>query len=274
MESAKDGVADPAEASDGLGERKHGGGGCGLLWDEGLDFLDDEVNADFVVGAFGEDDVGEAFGRLDELEVHGADGGHVLLDHLLHGAAALFDVALQAADEPQIGVGVHEDLDVHQFAQRGIFENQNAVNDDGRARLDAHHFRQAAVRGEVVRGAVNGFPGAQLADVLDQQRRINGIGMVVIELGALVERKLGMVLVIRVVRENDGVFLGERFDNFAGDRGLARSRPAADADDQGRLGEVSNWLFLLRADGAGKAGLRPAPTRLLSALSFWRASPR
>ena len=65
--------------------------------------------------AFRDDDVGVALGRFDELHVHGAHGVQVLLDDRFGGAPALDDVALQAANEAQVGVGVDEDLDVEEL---------------------------------------------------------------------------------------------------------------------------------------------------------------
>ena len=89
---------------------------------------------DGVVAALRDDDVGVALARLDELEVHRLDGAEVLVDHRLHRAAALGDVALQPADEARVVVGVDEHLDVHQRAQRRVGEDQDALDDDRAAR--------------------------------------------------------------------------------------------------------------------------------------------
>ena len=193
--------------------------------------MDDEVDADLVAAAFGDDDVGKALGRLDELHVHGTDGGHVLLDDGFHGAAALIDVALEAAHEADVGVGVHEDFDVHQFAEGRVFENEDALENDGGARLDAGDLRDAAMRGEIVRGQIDGFAGAQPAKMLDEERRFDRVGMIEIEPGAILEREFGMVFVIGIVAEHHGRIGRKRLDDFARERGFAGAGAAADADD-------------------------------------------
>ena len=75
-----------------------------------------QVDRHRVVAAERNDDVRVALARLDELEVHRLDRGLVLIDHRLHGAAALGHVALQATDEARVRIGVDEHLDVHQIA--------------------------------------------------------------------------------------------------------------------------------------------------------------
>ena len=202
-----------------------------LHWQEGFDFLDDEVDADFVVAAFWDDDIGEALGRLDEFHVHGADGGHPLLDDGFHGAAAFFDIALQAAHEAEVGVGIHEDFDIHQISQGAVFEDEDAFDQDGGMRLDANHIGLAAMRGKIVGGEVDRLAGAQLAEMLDEEGRLDRVGMIEIELVALFEGELGMVFVIRVVADDDGMSGGKRFYDFARDSGFAGAGAAADADD-------------------------------------------
>src|SRR5690349_449356 len=104
----------------------------------GLDVAGDEVNADLVEPAFGDDHVGVAFRRLDELQVHRPHGRLVLRDDGFDGAAALVDVAVEAADEAYVGVAVYENLHVHQAAHLRIEEDEDAFDDDDRARLDVN----------------------------------------------------------------------------------------------------------------------------------------
>ena len=50
---------------------------------------------------------------------------------------ALLDVALQPSHQAQVGVGVDEDLDVHQVAQPLVGEDQDALDQDDGLRIDA-----------------------------------------------------------------------------------------------------------------------------------------
>ena len=85
--------------------------------------------------------------RLDELEVHRPHRRVVLVAHRLEGAAALLDVAADAADDADVGVGVDEDLDVDLLAQRGLDEHEDALDDDHARGLDrgASRLRRVCV---------------------------------------------------------------------------------------------------------------------------------
>ena len=108
------------------------------------------VERDVVVAALGHDQIGPPLGRLDMLDVHRAHRRVVLVAHRLERAATLLEVAADAAHQPDVGVGVDEDLDVHLIAQRGLGEHEDALDDDHRARLDASRARRARVLREVV----------------------------------------------------------------------------------------------------------------------------
>src|SRR5207302_1242703 len=60
-----------------------------------LDLRDNHLDRDRVVAAPRHDHVRVALAGLDELQVHGAHRGEVLLEDLVDGAAALRDVAAQ-----------------------------------------------------------------------------------------------------------------------------------------------------------------------------------
>ena len=95
---------------------------------------DEHVEGGRVHAAVGDDDVGVALRRLDELQVHGPDGRQVLVDDAGRRAAAIGDVALEAPDEADVGIGVDVDLEVEQLAQAGLEEHEDALDDDDRTR--------------------------------------------------------------------------------------------------------------------------------------------
>src|SRR5262249_20688829 len=64
-----------------------------------------------------DDEDGVAPRGLDELQVHRPRRGEVLALHGVEGAAALLQVAAQPAEDAQGGVGVDEELDVHEPPQ-------------------------------------------------------------------------------------------------------------------------------------------------------------
>ncbi len=63
--------------------------------------------------------------------MHGPHGGVVLRAHLGERAAALLDVPLHSAHEPDVGVGVDEELEVHLRAQPLVGQDPLDQHDGG-----------------------------------------------------------------------------------------------------------------------------------------------
>src|SRR5207245_339648 len=83
-------------------------------------------------------------------------------------AAALLEVAADAAEHAQVGVGVDEELDVHQPAQALVDEHQDALDDDHPRGLDATRVRPPRVHDEVVDGHVGRLAATQALEVADE----------------------------------------------------------------------------------------------------------
>ena len=66
----------------------------------------------FILEARGHDEIRPAFAGLNELQVHGADELQILLDDALQCTSALQCVTLDAPQDADVRVGVHEDLDI------------------------------------------------------------------------------------------------------------------------------------------------------------------
>jgi hypothetical protein len=77
-----------------------------------LDLSDDHLDRDRVVSAARDDHVRVALARLDEFAMHRLNGREVLLDDLVEWPAANVGIALDAANEPDVRICVHEHLDV------------------------------------------------------------------------------------------------------------------------------------------------------------------
>ena len=72
------------------------------------DALHDHAKSHQVAPALWDDDVGVLAAGLDELLMHGLDGGQVLVDDRVQRAAPLLHVPEDAAEYAHIGVGVHD----------------------------------------------------------------------------------------------------------------------------------------------------------------------
>src|SRR3972149_3245438 len=125
------------------------------------DPCDDHIHRHSVEPPFGEDHIGIALGRLDELEMHGSHAGLILLNHTVDRPAALYQIALQPADEADVGIGVDEDFDVEKPAQVGLREHQNPLDQDHRLGLEVAGLARPGMDGEIVDGNIDRLPAAQ-----------------------------------------------------------------------------------------------------------------
>ena len=148
--------------------------------------------------AFGDNNIGVALRRLDEHLMHGLDRGQILRDDRLQIAAAVAHVAHDAPQDAHIGVRVHKELDVQPIAQLGLGKDEDALDDDDLGRHDCDRLGCAVVHRVVICRALDGLPGAQRVEVLHEQRRVERVRVVVVELFALGEGNVVMPLIIVV----------------------------------------------------------------------------
>jgi len=183
------------------------------------------------VAAARDDDVRVAFARLDEFAVHRLDGREILFDDLIERPAANVGVALDATDQPDVGIRIDEHLHVTQVAHPRVDEEQNTVDDDDISRIHPRVLGAAEMRDEIVLRFVDGHPPAERLKVRTQQVIIEGVGMIPVEFLPLVKREGGEVLVV-------GVHVNERhrrgrevLGDVPGHGRLTRSGAAGDSDN-------------------------------------------
>ena len=180
--------------------------------------------------ALGDDDVGPALAGLDKLLVHGLDRAQILVDDALEAAAAVAHVAHDAAQDAHIRVGVDVELDVHLVAELAVFVDQDALDHDDPRRPDGDGLVRAVVDRVVIDRAGDGLALLEVLERLHQQVGVEGVGMVVVELGALLIGHVVVRLVVVVVVD-DGYLAAEILDQPPGDGGLAAAGAAGNADD-------------------------------------------
>ena len=194
--------------------------------------LHDHVERDEVVPALEHDDVRVLAARLNELLVHGLDGREVLRDDALERAAAVADVAQGAAQDAHVGVGLDENFNVEHIAQGRVLENEDALDDDDLGGEDLDGFVRAVVVHIGVDGALNAAARLERLEVLNEQARFKGVGMVVVDLGALLVGLAVLPLIVAVVSD-DGDGVAEMLLEMARERGLAGAGAAGNADENG-----------------------------------------
>ena len=175
--------------------------------------------------------------------MHGLDGVLPLLHHAAHRAAALFGVAQHAPGKAHVGVGVDKHADVHEVGERRIGEDQYALDQDDRARLDLHGLPAAVMHLEIIDRTVDRAPLLQKAQVLDHHFRFERLGAVIVESGALLVGEIVVGAVVVVVVDDAHLF-AEAPDKVVGERRFAAAGAAGDADDQNIRQGRSVALFL------------------------------
>ena len=181
---------------------------------------------------FEHDDVRVLAARLNVLLVHGLDGREVLCDDALERAAAVADVAQGAAQDAHVGVGLDENFNVEHIAQGRVLENEDALDDDDLGGEDLNGLVCAVVVHIGVDGALNAAARLERLEVLNEQARFKGVGMVVVDLGALLVGLAVLPLIVAVVSD-DGDGVAEMLLEMARERGLAGAGAAGDADENG-----------------------------------------
>ncbi len=90
-----------------------------------------------------------------------------------------------------------------------------------------HGRRGAVVEGEVVGRPLDGLPSRSASMCAHEQLDLEGVGVVVVHLLALLERQMPLRAVVVVLLEEHAGARRERLEDGAGDRALARARPPA-----------------------------------------------
>jgi len=204
-------------------------GSCNPL-QAALDLSDDHFDRDRVVTSSRHDHVGVPLARLDELQMHRLHGREILLDHVVERASAYMRVALDAPDEPHIGLGIDEHLHIAQLAQPLIDEQQNPVDDDDIGRLDARVLARPEVRDEIIFRLVDRVPRAKCFEMLAEEVEVERIGMVPVQLPALIERQRSEIPVIRIHVDERDRRCRQQVGDVARDGGFPRPGSSGDPD--------------------------------------------
>lgn len=195
-----------------------------------FDFGGQDVDALLVVAADGDDDVRKSLGRFDEDFVHRLDVGLVVADGLIEAAAALVHIALDDTDEPFVGAGIDKHLQVEDFRQVRVGEDEDALYDDHLRWCDGNGLLPAAARDVRVGWHLDAAARLQLLDVVRQQRPLDGRRMVEVDGLPLLLREHAIVLVISILRDYTHTLLRDGLDDFFHYGGLSRTGPTGNSD--------------------------------------------
>ena len=153
-----------------------------------------------------------------------------------------------------------------------VGEHQDALDQDDWSRLDRRAFRCAIVVLKVVGGAEDRLAAHQRIDVPGQQIELESVGMVVVDLLALLERQMTLLAVVVVLLEQGDLASGESGEDGPGDRALTRPRAAGDSHHErsDRLGRrrhgVVSYPGAVAARPPGSVSLVPSVLQLTAGL--------
>lgn len=153
------------------------------------------------------------------------------MDDRFGRSAALDEIALKAANKADIGVGIHEYLYIEEAAEVWFSEDKDTFDNDDGFGVDEAGLRCAAVSAEVINREVNGLEVLEGENMLNEERGIEGIWVVKVDLSALIFRKAAQVFVVGIVGEVGDLVSTDAFDDNIGDSGFTRTGAASNAND-------------------------------------------
>ena len=110
-----------------------------------------------------------------------------------------------------------------------ILKNQDALNQNNFPRLDQNGLLAARIRRVVVDRALDRSAGLELLEMLIHHLRVEGVGMVVVDLAAFLDRQLLIGAVIVIMAQNRHIAL-KAGDQILHQRRFAAAAAAGDAD--------------------------------------------
>lgn len=148
------------------------------------------------------------------------------------GPAPFLHIPQSTAEDADVGIRLHKDLNVKHIPESGVLENQDALYDDNLGRENFPGLLRAVVLHIRVDRAADGAALFQLLQMLDEQLRIKGGGVVIIYLGPFFQ-SLAVLTLIVIVMADDGDFRAEMLFQMPGEGGFAGAGTAGDTDQDG-----------------------------------------
>ena len=153
-----------------------------------------------------------------------------MIEHTFPGAAALGDVALQAAAQTFLVARGHEHRQIQELADLGMMEREDSFHNKYGLRIDAARLAGAGVLIEEIDRLLDRLAAGERGQMRGEQRPVESVGMIVVERGALLKRQMGLRVIVGVEREN---FAMEMRRELARQRCFSGAGEARDTDYEG-----------------------------------------
>ena len=148
-------------------------------------------------------------------------------------ASALVSVAREAPLEASVRFEINVNLEVEHRRRPGPREGENALDEHDGCGLQALPARRAGVGGEVVSGDFDGAAGAQLGEVGEEARAVQGVRPVEVHGLAFVVREVREVAVVGVEGKQGAGAVVKGLSDGAGEGGFAAAGRPGERDEEG-----------------------------------------
>ena len=139
----------------------------------GEDFIDFSV-----LSAACDDYISILFVITDELVKHGLDGSQILRRNVINGTSTLVDIALNSAQQADIGIDADIELEIHHVAKASVIEGVNAFHDDHICRMYGDCLILGTGAGDVgIDRLLHASPVSKLFDMLAEQIESAGVAV-------------------------------------------------------------------------------------------------
>jgi len=154
-----------------------------------------------------------------------------MVENTLDRPAPFDEVAPDDADEAVVGVGIYKNFDAEFIPQFGVCKNQNSLDDDHFFWFNRLGFFGAGT-GEVrINRFLDELAFGKMFDVFVEQIKFDGIGVVEVDFLFFFLRKMAVILVIRVLRDDRNRVFRQAFNDFVNNSGLSRTRITGNSDN-------------------------------------------
>ena len=137
--------------------------------DDATDFCCQQIDGNLVFTAFGNNDIGISFGRLDKGFVHDPHSLHILTDDAFKRTSSFLHVTQQSADEADICIRINEHLDIEHLSEFLIFQNEQTFEDQYVARIACLSRSRSCMIDKIICRLLNRSALDQISDMADQK---------------------------------------------------------------------------------------------------------
>ena len=158
-----------------------------------------QVGSDLIIPAPRYDEVGVAFGRFHEGFMGGPNRSKIAVDGIIVTNAALMDVPIQATNQADISISVHEDLEIQNLSQLWYRQHQDTLQQNHRLGSQRESRAAPGILAELISRYIYDRLLSHLGQMGYQQLAVKSIRMVHVHLLTFFQGQVRLVQVVPVL---------------------------------------------------------------------------